>query len=165
MINTRCFIIKTKLGVQKKTRPTRYSSCHLSILSVSIGIKQIQASNLTCEFKKKRLGGGCRLLCGAICKPVNAAVIKGYDGRGHPAGGLPASTRSGAQRNPFTLHRPPASPLVRFDIHRRTISMKISLGNCIPLCCNHVYLSRLFDFSADVSRNEMLGCGQEGQCF
>lgn len=69
----------------------------------------------------------------AICNPVNAAIIKGYNGRGHPAGGLPASTRSGAQRSSFTLHRPTASPPVRFDIHQGTIVMKISLGNKEPI--------------------------------
>lgn len=152
----RHFIINTKLGVQKNT-PVH--ALLLPSFIVSIRIKQMRASNLTCEIKKKKGEGKYRLLCWAICKPANAAVIKGYDGRGHPAGGLPVSTCSVAQRNSFTLNHPPASPLVGFDIHRRTISTKISLGNYMPLFRKRVYVSHVFHFSRNVSRNEMLGCG------
>lgn len=106
--------------------PSRFS-CYLWLLSVSISTQWI-------NYERKS-EGMYMLLCWTICKPVNAAVIKGYHGRGHPAGGPPASTRSGAQRSSFTLRHPPATALVCFDIHRGRAPMKISLENCTPSNC------------------------------
>lgn len=100
----KCFIINTKLGVQKNTPILIFLLLSLVFIKST---KWREASTLMCELMREESEGKYRLFCRTICKPVNAAVIKGYSGRGHPAWGLPASTRTAPQRNSFTLCRPP----------------------------------------------------------
>lgn len=125
---------------EKHTHP--YISLVIFIfLNDSKSTKRREASTLMCELMRAGSEGKYRLFCWTICKPVNAAVIKGYSGRGHPAGGLPASTRTAPQRNSFTLCRASAMPQVWFDIRRGAILMRASLGNGLLSGCKHARVS------------------------
>lgn len=145
----------------RKTHPSLYSSCYVQFWSVSGSTKWTEASALICEIMRGKSEGkyAGRLFCWTICKPVNAAVIKGYHGRGHPAGGLPASTRIVPQRNSFTLRHSPATPRVWFDIRRGTILMRVSLGNRLLSCRKHAHVSWMrYGFSFLAQMLAGMGC-------
>lgn len=145
LFKMRCFIINTKLRVGRKTHPSLFLLFSLVFICFNKD-EWIEGSTLICELLREKSEGKYGLFCWTICKPVNAAVIKGYNGRGHPAGGLPAATRIVPQRNSFTLRRPPATPRVWFDIRRGTILMRVSLGNWLHSCRKHTHDAIVFHF-------------------